>query len=83
MDGLKHNIFGISQLCDKGLKINFNKDASIIEDEIFHEIKLVGKRINNIFMISLDDVSLNILWLKIIMIHDFGIQKLFIFIWII
>lgn len=58
VDGLKYNIVSVIQLCDKDLKINFNKDVCIIEDEISHEIKLVGKRINNTFMISLDELSL-------------------------
>jgi hypothetical protein len=67
VEGLKHNLLSISQLYDKGLKINFNKDECIIEDEISHEIKLIGKRINNIFMISLDDLSLK---LKCLMVNE-------------
>jgi len=37
----KHKLLSISQLCHKGLKIIFNNDSSIIEDEISHKIKLV------------------------------------------
>lgn len=60
VEGLKHNLISISKLHDKGLKINFNKYECIIEHEISHEIKLVGKIINNIFMISLDGLSLKL-----------------------
>lgn len=67
VEGLKHNILSISQLYDKGLKINFKKDSCIIEDEITHEIKLVRKKINNIFMISLDDLCLK---LKCLMVNN-------------
>ena len=47
-------------LKDKGLKIRFTKDECLIKDEITHEVILKGKRINNIFMISLDDPSLKV-----------------------
>ena len=60
VEGLKHNLLSISQLCDKGFKIKFTKDECLIEDEVTHEVILKGKRINNIFMISLDDPSLKV-----------------------
>lgn len=53
IEGLKQNLLSISQLCEKGLKINFNKEECIIKDEITHEIKIMRKRIKNILMISL------------------------------
>ena len=60
VEGLKHNLLSISQLCDKGFKIKFTKDECFIEDEVTHEVKLKGKRLNNIFMISLNDLSLKV-----------------------
>ena len=60
IEGLKHNLLSISQLCDKGFKIRFTKDECLIEDEVTQEVMLIGKRFNNIFMISLDDVSLKV-----------------------
>lgn len=60
VEGLKHNLLSISQICDKSFKINFIKDECLIEDEATHEVKLKGKRINNIFMISLDNPSLKV-----------------------
>lgn len=60
VEGLKRNLISTSQLCDKGFKINFTKDECIIEDEVSHELELIGKTINNIFIISLYDLSLEI-----------------------
>ncbi|XP_050914601.1 uncharacterized protein LOC127129463 [Lathyrus oleraceus] len=40
VEGLKHNLLSISQLCDKGFKIKFTKDECLIEDEVTHEVKL-------------------------------------------
>lgn len=60
VEGLKHNLLSISQLCDKGFRINFTKDECLIEHEVAHNILLKGKRFNNIFMISFDDSSLKV-----------------------
>ena len=60
VEGLKHNLLSISQLCDKGFRINFTKDECLIEHEVTHDILLKGKRFNNIFMISFDNPSLNV-----------------------
>ena len=32
VDGLKHNLFSVSQLCDKGHKVTFDKDSCIVEN---------------------------------------------------
>lgn len=82
--GLKHNLLNISQLCDKGLKFNFNKDSCIIKDEMTHETELVGKRINIIFKIFLDDLSLRLKCLVLIMTKlGYDIEGFLIHIWII
>ena len=72
----------------KASKIKFTKDECFIEDEVTHEVILKGKRINNIFIISLDDPSLKVkcimannddswLWNKIIShIHMEHLNKL-------
>ena len=56
VQGLKHNLLSISQLSDKGYKVIFDSTSCMIKD-IKSEIKLIGKRVNNIYMISLDDMS--------------------------
>ena len=45
--GLKHNLFSISQLCDKGNKVTFDSNYCIIENNNDKQIKLIGKRLNN------------------------------------
>ena len=60
VEGLKHNLLSISQLCDRGFKIKFNKDECLIMDEATNEVKLKGIRSNNIFMITLDDLSMKV-----------------------
>ena len=67
VEGLKHNLLSISQLCDKGFKIKFTKNECLIKDEVTHEVILKGKRINNIFMISLDDPCLKV---KCLMVNN-------------
>lgn len=79
---LKHNLLNISQLCDKGLKFNFNKDSCIIEDEMTHETELVGKRISNILKIFLDDLSLKLKCIVLIITKlGYDIEGFLIHIW--
>ena len=42
MDGLKHNLLSIRQLCDKGYKISFNKDCCTISNPITNQIEFGG-----------------------------------------
>ena len=58
VEGLKHNIISISQLCDKGYKIYFLKDECIIEHNYKKEDVFKGLRVNNVYMLDLNDVSL-------------------------
>lgn len=47
----------------------FTMDECFIEDESTHEVKLKGKRFNNILMISLDYLSLEV---KCLMVSNNG-----------
>ena len=53
IDGLKHNLLSISQLCDKGFKIEFNKNYCLISEAMSGEIVHIGKRIGNIYMLNI------------------------------
>ena len=53
--GLKHNLLSISQLCDKENKVTFDSNSCIVENNNDKQIKLIGKRLNNIYMIDLDN----------------------------
>ena len=47
IEGLKYNLLSISQFCDKGNQVIFNTNKFLVIN------KLVGKRINNIYLIDL------------------------------
>ena len=51
--GFKHNLLTISQFYDKGNPIFFNGNLCLIISDNNKQIKLVGKRIDNIYMIDL------------------------------
>ena len=40
VEGLKHNLLSISQLCDKGLKVIFESDYCTIHQKDYNEIAL-------------------------------------------
>jgi len=57
VEGLKHNLLSISQLCDKGLKVDFESDYCTIHQKDSKEVALKGMRYNNIYLIDLDNAS--------------------------
>ena len=56
-DGLKHNLKSINQPCDKGFKIDFNKNCCLISKAMSGEIVHIGKRICNIYMLNIEHAS--------------------------
>ena len=36
VDGLKHNLLSVSQLCDKGFSVTFNSQSCLIESKLQH-----------------------------------------------
>ena len=57
MEGLKHNLLSISQLCDKGYKIMFEPTQCLITDSKSVETVLVGKRVSNIYMLNVSCIT--------------------------
>jgi len=57
VDKLKHNLLSISQLCDKGFKIEFNKNCRLICEAKSSEVVHIGKRIGNIYMLNIKHTS--------------------------
>ena len=53
VNGLKHNLLSISQLCDNGYKVLFNKNACHLYDIDMTNIIAKGYRKNNIYMINI------------------------------
>ena len=54
VEGLKHNLLSISQLCDKGFRITFESNHCKILEKNSDKICMLGKRIENIYMLDLD-----------------------------
>jgi len=57
IDGLKHNLLSISQFYDNGFTITFNTQCCIIEHNDDKDIMFKGLRVNNVYLLYLDDVS--------------------------
>jgi len=57
VEGLKHSLLSINQLCDKGYKITFEPNLCLITDSKSTEIVLVGKRINNVYMFNVSCIT--------------------------
>ena len=54
-----NNLISISQLCDKGFKVMFEPNSCLIYDA-HGSIVLIGKRVNNIYLLDLHHASFNI-----------------------
>ena len=54
VDGLKHNLLSISQLCDKGYIVRFESNACIIKKP-HKNIFMIALKQNNIYTIDIDD----------------------------
>ena len=54
VDGLKHNLLSISQLCDKENKVIFDKDSCTIESIKDNETLFIGQRIENVYVFKID-----------------------------
>lgn len=57
VDGLKHKLLRIIQLCVKGYKISFNFPCCEIVSTNDKQIKIVGHRFENIYMVNLNEIS--------------------------
>jgi len=57
VDGLKHNLLNISELCDKGYNITFEPELCLIVDSKSSETVLVGKLVNNVYMLNVSCIT--------------------------
>ena len=53
IDGLKHNLLSISQLCDKGFKVTFEVSHCIIKDIQNDKTIFIGHRCNNVYAMNI------------------------------
>ena len=49
VDGLKFNLLSVSQLCDSGNKVIFDKDKCTVQDEKTREVVITASRSNNVY----------------------------------
>ena len=56
VEGLKHNLLSISQLCDSGSNVSFSHEECIVKNSD-RSILLTAKRQNNLYKIDLEDLS--------------------------
>jgi len=59
VEGLKHNLLSINQLCDKGLRVTFETNHCLICFVSSNEIVLIGRRIQNIYTIDFENIDFN------------------------
>ena len=59
VEGLKHNLLSISQLCDKGFRVCFDAHACHIIDSNTNKVAYIGKRHENVYVIYIEEIELN------------------------
>jgi len=57
VDGLKHNLLSISQLCDKCNRVFFEKSNCSIKIIKDNKVLFVGQRLDNVYVFNLNDLS--------------------------
>ena len=59
VDGLKHNLLSISQLCDNGNKVYFSQEACFIANKQSGDILLTGNRKGNVYVADFNSSKLD------------------------
>ncbi|KAK1385355.1 hypothetical protein POM88_023090 [Heracleum sosnowskyi] len=57
VDGLKHNLLSISQLCDKGFSVSFNQGACVVSSKENNNVVLTGYRKGNVYIADFNSTS--------------------------
>ena len=57
VSGLKHNLLSISQLCDKGYKVNFTPAACVVTKGDDNNVVLIGQRKGNVYVADFNSVK--------------------------
>jgi len=53
VEGLKHSLLSISQLCDNVYKVNFEANTCTISNETSGKVLFTSKRVNNIYLLDI------------------------------
>ena len=59
VEGLKHNLLSISQMCDKGNHVSFDKSYCTIKNSTDNTVLFVGHRDENVYIFDLLSLSPN------------------------
>jgi len=57
VEGLKHNLLSIGQLCDRGYQVTFRTNSCEIRLPNSKDVLLIGKRSNNIYLLDISSHS--------------------------
>ncbi|XP_070005272.1 uncharacterized protein [Nicotiana sylvestris] len=57
VNGLKYSLLSVSQICDKGNKVEFLSKICIVTDLVTGEIVLVAKRYKNIYVVDFESLQ--------------------------
>ena len=57
VQGLKHNLLSINQLCDKGYQVIFEPYSCMICEGTSRYVLLVGKRVNNVYKLYITNIE--------------------------
>ncbi|KAL8157708.1 hypothetical protein AgCh_002420 [Apium graveolens] len=78
VDGLKHNLLTISQLCDRGNTVSFNSEACIVTSKKDNKVVLTGVRKGNVYLAdfsSTDAESITYLFSKTSVVESWLYNK--------
>ena len=59
VEGLKHNLSSISQLCDRGFRVCFNAHVCHDIDSKTNQVIYIGKKHENVYVIHIDEIKLH------------------------
>ena len=59
VENLKFNLLSISQLCDKGYRVNFEAHICYIINSNTNQIIYIEKRHNNVYVIYIGEIMVN------------------------
>ncbi|XP_068492170.1 uncharacterized protein [Phaseolus vulgaris] len=57
VEELKHSLLSISQLYDKGYKVNFKSNGCTISSDSSSKVLFTGKRVNNIYLLDIMETN--------------------------
>ena len=82
VDGLKHNLLSVSQLCDKGYKVTFDLNTCLVTKSLDDKIVFKGKKSSNIYTIGMHSLANQNVKCLMSMMLGFGIEGLGMLAWI-